>query len=80
MVDIITKSGIEKRAVSGKIITKDGISELNTSSIASYDFVGKGSGHGVGMSQYGAKGLAENGYTYEQILKHYFIGTSIKLS
>ncbi|MBQ7141245.1 MAG: stage II sporulation protein D [Bacilli bacterium] len=38
----------------------------------------KGFGHGVGMSQYGANGMAKEGYTYEQILKHYYQGTSLK--
>lgn len=38
----------------------------------------KGYGHGVGMSQYGAQGMALNGYSYEEILKHYYQGTSIK--
>lgn len=33
-----------------------------------------GKGHGVGMSQYGAKALAEKGYTYDQILLHYYNG------
>jgi len=32
----------------------------------------KGYGHGVGMSQYGALGMAKKGYTYEEILKHYY--------
>lgn len=36
-----------------------------------------GYGHGVGMSQWGADGMAENGYNYQQILKHYFTGTEI---
>ncbi len=38
----------------------------------------KGFGHGVGMSQYGANGMAKEGYTYEQILKHYYQNTEIK--
>lgn len=38
----------------------------------------KGYGHGVGMSQYGAQGMALNGYSYEEILMHYYQGTSIK--
>lgn len=38
----------------------------------------KGYGHGVGMSQYGAEGMARNGYTYDEILKHYYQGTEIK--
>ena len=44
----------------------------------SYLLSGKGWGHGVGMSQEGAKGLARNGYTYDQILKHYFTGVTIE--
>jgi stage II sporulation protein D len=38
---------------------------------------GGGYGHGVGMSQYGARGLAAHGSSWEQILAHYFPGTSI---
>ena len=33
---------------------------------------GKGYGHGVGMSQWGAYGMAQDGKTAEQIVKHYF--------
>lgn len=33
---------------------------------------GKGFGHGLGLSQYGAKGMAEQGYDYLSILHHYF--------
>ena len=36
-----------------------------------------GYGHGVGMSQYGAQGMALEGYSYEQILYHYYTGTKI---
>lgn len=42
-----------------------------------YRFVGAGFGHGIGMSQYGAKGMAEVGYSYPQILGHYYQGTAI---
>lgn len=38
----------------------------------------KGYGHGVGMSQYGAHGMAKEGYTYDEILKHYYTGVEIK--
>ena len=38
----------------------------------------KGYGHGVGMSQYGALGMAKVGYTYDQILKHYYNNAEIK--
>lgn len=40
--------------------------------------VTKGYGHGVGMSQYGANGMAKEGYRYDQILKHYYQGIEIK--
>ena len=40
----------------------------------------KGFGHGVGMSQYGANGMAKEGYKYNQILKHYYQNTEIKKS
>ncbi len=38
----------------------------------------KGYGHGVGMSQYGAEGMAREGYTYDEIVKHYYTGVEIK--
>ena len=38
----------------------------------------KGYGHGVGMSQYGAHGMAKSGYSYDQILKHYYSGVEIQ--
>lgn len=37
----------------------------------------KGYGHGVGMSQYGANGMAKDGYNYEEILKYYYKNTKI---
>ncbi len=40
-------------------------------------FTGSGWGHGVGLSQWGAKKMAEQGYTYDQILKFYFPGTIV---
>ena len=38
---------------------------------------GRGFGHGVGMSQYGAYGFARHGRDYRSILRHYYSGTSI---
>lgn len=40
----------------------------------------KGYGHGVGMSQYGANGMAAEGKTYDQIVQHYYKGTEISSS
>jgi hypothetical protein len=39
-------------------------------------FYGQGSGHGVGLSQYGAKAMALGGATYRQILHRYYTGVS----
>ena len=39
---------------------------------------GKGWGHGVGLCQVGAFGMAQSGSTYEQILKHYYTGVGLE--
>ncbi|AZR72266.1 hypothetical protein BBF96_01940 [Anoxybacter fermentans] len=39
---------------------------------------GGGNGHGVGMSQWGVKGMVDMGYTYDQILKNYYTGIELK--
>ncbi|OQY29967.1 MAG: hypothetical protein B6244_01530 [Candidatus Cloacimonetes bacterium 4572_55] len=38
---------------------------------------GGGNGHGVGMCQWGARGMARAGYSYEQILSHYYLGVKL---
>jgi stage II sporulation protein D len=43
----------------------------------SYSFTGRGWGHGVGMCQYGAYGLAKMGLKYDEILKHYYTGIEL---
>ena len=40
-------------------------------------FTTRGYGHGVGLSQYGANGMAKNGYGYKEILSHYYPGTTL---
>jgi stage II sporulation protein D len=42
-----------------------------------FTFHGKGYGHGVGMSQWGAKAMADEGFSYREILSHYYPGTRI---
>ena len=39
---------------------------------------GGGSGHGIGMSQYGARGMAEKGYSYKEILDYYYENVVVK--
>jgi stage II sporulation protein D len=41
-------------------------------------FVGRGSGHGVGLDQWGARALALRGQTFEQILSFYYTGITIE--
>ena len=43
-----------------------------------YNITTKGYGHGVGMSQYGANGMAKNGSKYDEILKYYYQETKIE--
>ena len=43
----------------------------------SYTFTGSGWGHSVGMSQWGAYGMAQQGFDYKEILKFYFTGIEI---
>jgi SpoIID/LytB domain protein len=45
--------------------------------VTGFVFIGRGWGHGVGMCQYGAYGLAKQGLTVEQILKTYYTGIDL---
>jgi len=54
---------------SGSIITSTGYQ---------IELSGRGWGHGVGMSQHGAQGMALRGYNFIQILQHYYTGVEIR--
>jgi stage II sporulation protein D len=45
--------------------------------VASYTFTGRGWGHGVGMCQYGAYGLAKMGVKFDDIIRHYYTGVQV---
>ncbi len=45
--------------------------------VAAFIFTGRGWGHGVGMCQFGAYGLAKQGLTVDQILKTYYTGIEV---
>lgn len=51
---------------------------LNFPSPESVEITTIGYGHGVGMSQCGADALAREGYSYEDILKHYYLGVEVE--
>lgn len=64
--------------ITAEPITNNKITSSGDTSEGTFVFKGKGSGHGVGMSQYGAKGMAEIGYTYKEILKYYYTGITVE--
>ena len=68
-----TYTGIEVRSLLNLRSANFKIDITDTVNITTYGY-----GHGVGMSQYGANGYAKNGYTYDEILKHYYKDVEIK--
>ncbi len=48
--------------------------------VAKWKLKGHGFGHGIGMSQYGAEGLARHGKNFREIIKHYYTGVDIATS
>jgi len=68
-----TYSGVDIRTLFG-LRSSDFDIEITNDKIS---FTTRGFGHGVGMSQYGANGMANEGYNYRQILNHYYPNTRI---
>ncbi len=52
--------------------------EGDTPATTRFTLRGRGWGHGVGLCQIGAANMASKGFTYEEILHHYYIDTTIK--
>ncbi len=50
---------------------------MDGGTISFVTFIGGGNGHGVGMCQNGAVGMAKSGYTYKMILSHYYPGCRV---
>lgn len=75
MIQIAEKdfTGVEVRMLLGLRSTDFEIAKTESGVVITT----KGYGHGVGMSQYGANGMAKNGSTYIQILKHYYKGVTL---
>jgi stage II sporulation protein D len=69
-------SGRSLRDALGESILKSTLFELRKDE-QGFVFVGSGSGHGVGMSQWGARAMARRGDDYRQILKTFYPGTEI---
>ena len=60
---------------SGEVGCKTVVSTLAKGQVR---FSGKGWGHAVGMSQDGAIALGNKGYSYVEILEHYYSGVTVK--
>lgn len=76
-----TSEGVEGVAGFSVISGSGTLSQINVNpagSVEKYVIDGGGYGHGVGMSQWGARGMAEHGFGYEEILKHYFTGLELR--
>jgi stage II sporulation protein D len=54
-----------------------GVAPVGACAALSFVFSGRGWGHGIGLSQYGAEGFALHGWGYRRILRHYYPGTSL---
>jgi stage II sporulation protein D len=71
---VLTSSGTSKVTTSGGTTTAN----ATTSADGTFTLTGTGNGHNVGMSQYGAKAMAEQGYSYEDILEFYYTNITIR--
>lgn len=87
-VSVISGKGILSALSGGsfRVLTADGLSTIKSGSVSqpsvnksgTFTLTGTGNGHNVGMSQYGAKAMAELGYTYDEILEFYFTDVTIE--
>ena len=84
-ISVISSGGTSTlQGSSVSVISSAGTSTVNggTSTAAvpnagTFTITGSGNGHNVGLSQYGAKAMAELGYTYEEILQFYYTDITI---
>ncbi len=85
-VSVIDGSGNISTVTGGYVITASGVQEIAAGSPAGpspvaggsvYTFTGTGWGHNVGMSQYGANAMAQQGYGYQEILEFYYTGVTV---
>lgn len=79
---VLSASGISKAPdnlyVSGAGASTVLMAASSSGEDISFVFDGRGNGHGVGLSQYGAYGMAKAGFTYTDIIKFYFTGVTVE--
>ncbi|SFK69328.1 stage II sporulation protein D [Paenibacillus sp. 1_12] len=77
-ITVVGGTGSAQPATASQLFVLSGDNKVRMTNKASqYVFKGTGNGHGLGMSQWGAKGYAELGYDYKKILQTYYVGVSI---
>lgn len=88
--EVTSLEGMSVQTASGIITVPDGSVKIQTNEgiisatgvtgtgIQNVTVNGKGYGHRIGMSQYGAKARADAGWTYDRILKHYYQGATLE--
>lgn len=74
---VISASGTSSIAGKGTIVMNGDSKARRIEAGEAFFFVGRGNGHGLGLSQWGAKGMADAGYGYQDILKHYYQNVTI---
>lgn len=78
---VYSDANVEKRRVNinpFSAVSRDGVAKVGgTNGNGDFVFVGRGWGHLVGMSQHGAMAMGDAGFTYDEILTHYFTGIEL---
>ncbi|KZE66928.1 sporulation protein [Paenibacillus polymyxa] len=74
---ILSASGTSTSSGNGVVVMNEDRHARVIDKTQSFIFTGKGNGHGLGLSQWGANGLAEQGYDYKKILQHYYKNVDI---
>ncbi|MFD2702965.1 SpoIID/LytB domain-containing protein [Paenibacillus shunpengii] len=69
---VISASGTSSYSGNSMVVMNGEGDARAVSKTQSFLFNGQGYGHGLGLSQWGAKGMADEGYDYQSILKHYY--------
>jgi len=74
---VISASGTVSLNGAGMIIMNSESKATVLDASDKFIFIGQGNGHGLGLSQWGAKGMADAGNGYQDILKHYYQNVTI---
>ncbi|MFF2910531.1 SpoIID/LytB domain-containing protein [Paenibacillus sp. NPDC057934] len=76
-VGVLSANGKVTSSASGTVVMGSDAKARVVTGGSGFLFIGQGYGHGLGMSQWGVKGMADSGYDYKQILQHYYRNVTI---